>query len=111
MASDMTSKELEDKYFMKAFGRDLKIVKGSGSYVWDENGKKYLDMLAGIAVCSTGHCHPKVVDAICRQAHELIHISNLFLVPGQGELAKELVEISGLKNCRAFFSNSGAEAN
>jgi len=111
MASDMTSKELEDKYFMKAFGRDLKIVKGSGSYVWDENGKKYLDMLAGIAVCSTGHCHPKVVDAICRQAHELIHISNLFLVPGQGELAKELVEISGLKNGRAFFSNSGAEAN
>lgn len=111
MEEKMSSKELEDLYFMKAFGRDLKIVKGSGSYVWDENGKKYLDCVAGIAVCVTGHCNPEVVDAICNQAKELIHISNLYYVPNQGELAKKIVEMTGIKGARAFFSNSGAEAN
>ena len=111
MEEKMSSKELEDLYFMKAFGRDLKIVKGSGSYVWDENGKKYLDCVAGIAVCVTGHCNPEVVDAICNQAKELIHISNLYYVPNQGELAKKVVEMTGIKGARAFFSNSGAEAN
>ena len=111
MEEKMSSKELEDLYFMKAFGRDLKIVKGSGSYVWDENGKKYLDCVAGIAVCVTGHCNPEVVDAICNQAKELIHISNLYYVPNQGELAKKVVEMTGIKGASAFFSNSGAEAN
>ena len=111
MEAKLGSKELEDSYYMKAFGRDLKIVKGSGSYVWDENGKKYLDCVAGIAVCSTGHCHVDVVNAICNQAKELIHISNLYYVPNQGELAKKIVEISGIPGGRAFFSNSGAEAN
>ena len=111
MEEKLSSQELEDRYFMKAFGRDLKIVKGSGCSVWDEDGKKYLDLVAGIAVCSTGHCHPEVVDAICGQARELIHISNLYHVPHQGELAKKLVEMSGLPGGRAFLSNSGAEAN
>lgn len=111
MEEKLTSKELEDLYFMKAFGRDLKLVKGSGSYVWDEDGKKYLDLVAGIAVCSTGHCHPYVVEALCSQAKELMHISNLYYVPNQGELSKKLVEISGIPGGRVFLSNSGAEAN
>ena len=101
-------KALDERYVMPAFSRDMAIVRGEGSTVWDADGKKYLDCVAGIAVCSTGHCHPAVVKAICDQAHELIHCSNLYYVPHQGDLAKKLVEITGLR--KAFFSNSGAEA-
>ncbi len=102
-------RELESSYYMPAFSRDMMLVKGSGCTVTDAEGKTYLDFVAGIAVCSTGHCHPRVVQAIQEQAAELIHCSNLFYVPHQGTLAKRLVEYSGLK--KAFFSNSGAEAN
>jgi acetylornithine/N-succinyldiaminopimelate aminotransferase len=101
-------KVLDERYFMPAFSRDMAIVKGEGSTVWDAEGKQYLDCVAGIAVCSTGHCHPAVVKAICDQAHQLIHCSNLYYVPHQGYLAKKLVEITGMH--KAFFSNSGAEA-
>ncbi|MDO9034257.1 MAG: acetylornithine/succinylornithine family transaminase [Methanoregula sp.] len=101
-------KALDERYFMPAFSRDMAIVKGEGSTVWDAEGKAYLDCVAGIAVCSTGHCHPAVVKAICDQAHQLIHCSNLYYVPHQGDLAKKLVEITGMH--KAFFSNSGAEA-
>jgi acetylornithine/N-succinyldiaminopimelate aminotransferase len=101
-------KKLDEQYFMPAFSRDMAIVKGNGSNVWDAEGKEYIDCVAGIAVCSTGHCHPDVVKAICDQAHQLIHCSNLYYVPHQGELAKKLVEITGQH--KAFFSNSGAEA-
>jgi acetylornithine/N-succinyldiaminopimelate aminotransferase len=101
-------KALDERYFMPAFSRDMAIVKGEGSKVWDAEGKEYIDCVAGIAVCSTGHCHPAVVKAICDQAHELIHCSNLYYVPHQGDLAKKLVEITGMY--KAFFSNSGAEA-
>ena len=101
-------KALDERYFMPAFSRDMAIVKGVGSTVWDAEGKQYLDCVAGIAVCSTGHCHPVVVKAICDQAHQLIHCSNLYYVPHQGDLAKKLVEITGMH--KAFFSNSGAEA-
>ena len=101
-------KALDERYFMPAFSRDMAIVKGDGSTVWDAEGKQYLDCVAGIAVCSTGHCHPAVVKAICDQAHQLIHCSNLYYVPHQGDLAKKLVEITGMH--KAFFSNSGAEA-
>jgi acetylornithine/N-succinyldiaminopimelate aminotransferase len=101
-------KALDEQYFMPAFSRDMAIVKGEGSRVWDGAGKEYLDCVAGIAVCSTGHCHPAVVKAICDQAHQLIHCSNLYYVPHQGDLAKKLVEITGMH--KAFFSNSGAEA-
>ena len=101
-------KALDERYFMPAFSRDMAIVKGEGSTVWDAEGKQYLDCVAGIAVCSTGHCHPAVVKAICDQAHQLIHCSNLYYVPHQGDLAKKLVEITGMH--KAFFSNSGAEA-
>ncbi len=101
-------RELDARYYMPAFSRDLMLVRGQGSTVWDADGREYLDCVAGIAVCSTGHCHPDVVRAICDQARTLIHCSNLYYVPHQGELAKKLTEITGMH--KAFFSNSGAEA-
>ncbi|MCX6686272.1 MAG: acetylornithine/succinylornithine family transaminase [Methanoregula sp.] len=101
-------KDLDERYFMPAFSREMAIVRGKGAKVWDAGGREYIDCVAGIAVCSTGHCHPAVVKAICDQAHELIHCSNLYYVPHQGDLAKKLVEITGMH--KAFFSNSGAEA-
>ena len=99
---------LDERYYMPAFSRQIALVKGEGSKVWDADGKEYIDCVAGIAVCSTGHCHPAVVKAICDQAHQLIHCSNLYYVPHQGEIAKKLVEVTGMH--KAFFSNSGAEA-
>jgi len=101
-------KALDERFLMPAFSRDMAIVRGEGSKVWDADGKEYIDCVAGIAVCSTGHCHPAVVKAICDQAHQLIHCSNLYYVPHQGDLAKKIVEITGMH--KAFFSNSGAEA-
>lgn len=84
------------------------FVRGKGSQMWDAEGKAYLDFAAGVAVCSTGHAHPRVVGAIQRQAAELLHTSNLYLIPNQIQLAEELVALSGLH--RAFFCNSGTEA-
>ncbi len=85
------------------------MVRGEGCRLWDADGKEYLDFLAGIAVCSLGHCHPAVTEAVCRQAGELMHVSNLFHTIPQVELAELLTE-----NCfadRVFMANSGAEAN
>jgi acetylornithine/N-succinyldiaminopimelate aminotransferase len=101
-------RELDRQYYMPVFSRDTMIVRGQGARVWDDNGKEYIDCVAGIAVCSTGHCHPEVVEAICDQAKELIHCSNLYYVPHQGALAARLAEITGLS--RVFLTNSGAEA-
>ncbi|UZD61100.1 acetylornithine transaminase [Brevibacterium sp. JSBI002] len=90
----------------------LDIVRGEGSYVWDASGKKYLDLLAGIAVNALGHCHPAWVSAITEQASTLGHISNFFTSPAQIGLAEKLHEILNLPAGSAvFFSNSGAEAN
>jgi acetylornithine/N-succinyldiaminopimelate aminotransferase len=100
--------ELDRQYYMPAFSRSLALVRGQGTRVWDAEGHEYLDLVAGIAVCSTGHCHPDVVKAITSQVQRLIHCSNLYYVPNQGELARKLVEISGQK--KVFLSNSGAEA-
>ena len=85
------------------------FVRGEGSYVYDSNGKRYLDGLTGIAVCGLGHAHPKVADAIARQAATLTHTSNLYRIPEQERLANRLAEVSGMDN--VFFCNSGAEAN
>jgi acetylornithine/N-succinyldiaminopimelate aminotransferase len=85
------------------------MVKGSGCRLWDADGKEYLDFLAGIAVCSLGHCHPRVTEAICRQAGSLVHVSNLFHTQPQIELAELLVGNSFAD--RVFMCNSGAEAN
>ncbi|NTW92841.1 MAG: aspartate aminotransferase family protein [Methanoregulaceae archaeon] len=105
----MTYRDLDARYYMPAFSREIMIERGSGSTVWDAEGNEYIDCVAGIAVCSTGHCHPRVTRAICEQAGRLIHCSNLYYVPGQADLAKKLVEISGMH--KAFLANSGAEAN
>lgn len=109
MQQNTDYRALEARYYMPAFSREIMIVRGKGSRVWDAEGKEYLDCVAGIAVCSTGHCHPAVTKAICEQAKRLIHCSNLYYVPGQAELAQELVERTEM--AKAFFSNSGAEAS
>jgi predicted acetylornithine/succinylornithine family transaminase len=85
------------------------LVRGKGARVWDADGKEYLDFVAGIAVNSLGHGHPLVVRAIQRQAKQLIHVSNLYHIPEQAELARKLCRNSFAD--RVFFCNSGAEAN
>ena len=85
------------------------FVKGEGVWLWDDQGNKYLDALAGIAVCGIGHSHPKLVKAISEQAGTLIHTSNLYHIDKQDKLAKKLAILSGLN--KSFFCNSGAEAN
>lgn len=95
---------------MNTYGdRALTLVKGSGCRVWDINGKEYLDILAGIAVCGLGHCHPAVTAAITQQASQLLHTSNLYNLLPQQEAAQLVCELSGMD--KVFFSNSGAEAN
>ena len=83
--------------------------KGEGAWLWDSNGKKYLDSVAGVAVCGLGHAHPKVAEALCRQAQTLVHTSNLYGIANQQALGERLVRAAGMD--RVFFSNSGAEAN
>ena len=101
--------ELDKTYYLPTFKRyPLAFKKGSGSRLWDMEGKEYIDALAGIAVNNVGHAHPKVADAIGKQAHELIHISNFYLSEPQVMLTKKLAELSGLQ--RVFLGNSGAEA-
>ncbi len=85
------------------------MVRGEGCWLIDADGRRYLDFLAGIAVCSLGHCHPAVTEAVCRQAGELMHVSNLFHTRPQIELAELLVANSFAD--RVFMANSGAEAN
>lgn len=85
------------------------IKKGKGCRVWDTAGKSYLDFVAGVAVCSLGHAHPRISEALCRQAESLVHVSNLYYTIPQVELASMLVENSFAD--RVFFCNSGAEAN
>ena len=102
--------EIYDAYVMKNYARPaLTLVRGSGCSVWDDQGREYLDFTSGIAVSALGHCHPVWVEAVRRQAGELIHVSNLFRHPLQAELARQLVLRAGPG--RAFFCNSGAEAN
>ena len=104
------SQKLLDQYHLPLYGRmPITASHAKGMYMWDDQGNKYLDMLAGIAVCNTGHCHEKVVKAIQDQAEKLIHVSNIFYIEPQAKLIKKLVEAAGLD--RAFFCNSGAEAN
>ncbi len=109
----MTTKEIIDmgsKYVMNTYGRlPMALVRGQGVKVWDAEGKEYLDFLSGIAVNSLGHCHPKVVEAVCRQAETLMHVSNIYWIEPQVKLAELLVENSCAD--KAFFCNSGAEAN
>lgn len=101
----MTSSALMNNYGT----RKLTLTKGDGSWVWDDQGNRYLDAISGIAVCGLGHAHPTVTKAIADQAATLSHCSNLFNIKAQETLAERLIDISGLS--KLLFSNSGAEAN
>jgi len=102
--------ELEHQYFMHTFDRvPVTLVKGQGARVWDEDGREYLDFVAGWAVDSLGHCHPVVAEAVTEQAHTLIQTSNQFYTIPQLRLAELLVQNSCLD--KVFLCNSGAEAN
>lgn len=109
----MTNNEIMtqgQEYVMNTYARfPVAVVKGKGSYVWDADGKQYLDFLGGIAVCILGHCPDELINALNEQARTLWHISNLYWIKPQVELAQKLIEISGLN--KAFFCNSGSEAN
>jgi acetylornithine/N-succinyldiaminopimelate aminotransferase len=95
---------------MSTYGRfPIALERGEGCRVWDTNGKEYLDFVAGIATCTLGHAHPAMVEAVTRQIQKLHHVSNLYYIPEQGELAKWIVQHSCAD--KAFFCNSGAEAN
>jgi acetylornithine aminotransferase len=85
------------------------FVKGEGAWLWDTQGTRYLDAIAGIAVCGLGHAHPAITTAICQQAQQLLHTSNWYGIAHQQALADALIRITNLD--RAFFCNSGAEAN
>jgi acetylornithine/N-succinyldiaminopimelate aminotransferase len=105
------TRTLFEEFVVPNYGRyNIALVRGRGSRVWDEEGKEYLDFGAGIAVSTIGHAHPRMIEALDRQARELIHTSNLYYTRPQGELARRLVEIVGEPG-KIFFSNSGAEAN
>ena len=99
-----------DKYLMHTYGRyPIAMKRGKGSWVWDTEGKKYLDFVTGIAVNNLGHCHPETVNAIKEQSKELMQVCNLFHLEKQVEFAKMLVENSFAD--KVFFCNSGTEAN
>lgn len=102
-------KTLHEQYVMPTYAPGLALVRGEGATLWDADGNEYLDFLAGIAVVTVGHCHPKVTAAIQEQAARLVHVSNLYYNEHQPRLAKALAERSLGGKC--FFCNSGAEAN
>lgn len=107
--SNKSLQEEDKKYYLQTFNRfPIALKRGQGSYVWDVEDTKYIDVLSGIAVNNVGHCNPTVVKAIQAQAETLMHISNFFVSEPQVKLSKKLVELSGLD--RVFFTNSGAES-
>jgi predicted acetylornithine/succinylornithine family transaminase len=101
---------MEGRYVLPTYARfPVQLVRGAGCRLWDDEGNEYLDFLAGISVCNTGHCHPEVVGAVQEQAAQLMHTTNLFYTAPGMELAERLSRSS--LGGRVFFSNSGAEAN
>lgn len=134
-----TEQQLESKYVMPTFGRSpVEFVRGKGMRLEDSEGRSYLDFLSGIGVCSLGHCHPAVVNAVNQQAKQLIHVSNYFYIEHRGEVAEKLSQMlnqrseqavdqvagnvadetendaassSATEHWKTFFANSGAEAN
>ncbi|NLV16901.1 MAG: aspartate aminotransferase family protein [Syntrophomonadaceae bacterium] len=109
----MSNKSIMDKgrqYIMNTYGRiPIALVKGEGSRVWDADGKEYLDLVGGIAVCALGHAHPELTAVLRDQSEKLWHCSNLYWIEPQVELAAKLCQSTGMD--KAFFANSGAEAN
>ena len=103
-------RETFGKFVVPSYARfDLVLERGEGSYVWDIDGGRYLDLAGGIAVCSLGHAHPEITKALTEQSRKLIHVSNLYYNELQGRLAKRIVDL--IAPGRVFFCNSGAEAN
>ncbi|MCL2626543.1 MAG: aspartate aminotransferase family protein [Cystobacterineae bacterium] len=101
-----------DEYLLHNSARQpIAVLRGEGAYVWDANGKRYLDFMGGIATCALGHCHPVLVEVAKRQLERLWHVSNIFHTQPQVELAEKLVKVSGFSKASVFFCNSGAEAN
>ena len=97
-------------YLMQTYARlPIAFVRGEGGWLWDAQGNKYLDALAGVAVCGLGHAHPAVTRAICDQAGTLVHTSNWYQITLQEQLAERLCRLAGMQT--VFFGNSGAEAN
>ena len=112
----MTSAAWQERYahaLMGTYGSPRRVlVRGEGAYVWDADGRRYLDLLAGIAVNTLGHGHPALVAAVTQQLGTLGHVSNLFATPPQVELAERLLALAEAPaGSRVFFANSGAEAN
>ena len=102
--------EIFDQHVMATYGRfPIALERGEGCRVWDSTGREYLDFVAGIATCTLGHANPAMVEAVTAQIKKLHHVSNLYYIPEQGDLAQWLTE----RSCadRVFFCNSGAEAN
>lgn len=105
-------KELNSKYLFQNYGRmEIAFTHGKGSYLYDTEGKEYLDLIAGIAVNSIGHAHPEWVKAMQDQVSKLIHVSNLYLVEEQAELGEKLASVTPKGLDHSLFVNSGAEAN
>ncbi len=110
MSPSKKTLDMFDKYVIANYTRNpIVIVKGKGSYIWDDEGRKYLDLFPGWAVDAIGHCHPRVVKAIREQVGKLIHVANNYYMEPQAELARLISENSFGGKC--FFCNSGAEAN
>ena len=108
--SNVFDRDRFDSSVMKTYGRfPIAIDKGEGCRLWDTDGKKYLDFVAGIATCTLGHAHPALIEAVTAQINKLHHVSNLYYIPEQGQLAEMLVNNSCAD--KVFFCNSGAEAN
>jgi acetylornithine/N-succinyldiaminopimelate aminotransferase len=104
------TRSLEERYLMRTYKRaPVDFVRGEGPLLWDAEGKRYLDFLTGISVCSVGHCHPDVVKAVGEQSQRLMHVSNLFYTEPMAQLAERLSQAS--LGGRVFFTNSGTEAN
>jgi len=109
-ASSLFDADSFNEAVMSTYARfPLALERGAGCRVWDTQGREYLDFVAGIATCTLGHAHPAMVEAVTRQIQKLHHVSNLYYIPEQGELAKWIVDHSCAD--RVFFCNSGAEAN
>ncbi|MDD3895163.1 MAG: aminotransferase class III-fold pyridoxal phosphate-dependent enzyme, partial [Syntrophomonadaceae bacterium] len=102
--------DLGQQHIMNTYGRfPISLVRGKGTYVWDADNKQYLDFVGGIAACSLGHCNESLVQVLEEQAKTLWHVSNLYWIKPQVELAEKLALITGLD--KVFFCNSGTEAN
>lgn len=107
--SVMSIDEMQARYVLPTYAPSITIAKGKGSYIWNEQGEKFLDFAMGISVSNLGHCHEAVVEAVCKQAQDLIHTSNLYKNLLQPQLAAQIAEHSF--GGKVFFANSGAEAN